>query len=216
MPYINTKTEKFYDTTQSLSKDFPNISIPLNTTNDMLGINVVYIPLPKIEKYTESKVYSIKHKSLDGKWSLFWESKDFLKDDLDALERNKQSKLNRLIERCDEHDQNKNQSIYIDILEKENLEIEGYIKELKPSESIGLIYTLNKIGEIQEEEQDIEYLKAKLTANKKQIGISEDYISSNTVSVPKEILDYKESLLNLTKKEKWYIDTIFPKTPEGL
>tara|TARA_R110000803_G_scaffold19620_3_gene51256 strand:- start:3196 stop:3891 length:696 start_codon:yes stop_codon:yes gene_type:complete len=231
MPYINTETEKLYDTTQSLSKDFPHTSIPLNTTNDILSINVVYIPLPKIEKYTESKIYSIKHELLDGKWSLFWESKDLPKDVLDDFERNKQEVLNRLIERCDEHDNNKIESNLIDILEKENLEIEGYIKELKPSESIGLIYTLNKVGEIQdeedsrvfknkweikEEEQDIEYFKEKLTANKKQIGLSKENIKNNTLSVPKEISDYKESLLNLTKKEKWYIDTIFPKTPEEL
>lgn len=204
MPYINTETEKLYDTTKSLSKDFPHTSIPLNTTNDILSINVVYIPLPKIEKYTESKIYSIKHELLDGKWSLFWESKDLPKDVLDDLERNKQDVLNRLIERCDEHDQIKMQSDLIENILKRNLELEDEIEKLKSSKNS------------EEQEKEVNYIKETIINNKKTLSSCEENIKNNTLSVPKEISDYKESLLDLTKKEKWYIDTIFPETPEEL
>lgn len=204
MPYINTETEKLYDTTKSLSKDFPHTSIPLNTTNDILSINVVYISLPKMEKHTESKMYSIKHELLDGKWSLFWESKDLPKDVLDDLERKKQNALNRLIKRCDEHDQIKMQSDLIENILKQNLELEDEIEKLKSSKNS------------EEQEKEVNSIKAIIINNKKTLSSCEENIKNNTLSVPKEISDYKESLLNLTKKEKWYIDTIFPKTPEEL
>jgi len=204
MPYIDTETEKFYDTTQSLSKDFPHTSIPLNTTNDILSINVVYIPLPKIEKYTESKMYSIKHELLDGEWSLFWESKDLSKDSLAVIERSNQEVLNRLIERCDEHDQIKMQSNLIEYILKQYLELEDKIEKLKSSK------------DSEEQEKEVNSIKAIIINNKKTLSSCEENIKNNTLSVPKEISDYKESLLDLTKKEKWYIDTVFPKTPEEL
>ena len=89
-------------------------------------------------------------------------------------------------------------------MKEQNLELEDEIEKLKSSKNS------------EEQEKEVNSIKAIIINNKKTLSSCEENIKNNTLSVPKEISDYKESLLNLTKKEKWYIDTIFPKTPEEL
>lgn len=209
MPYIDTINEKYYSNSLEVSKDFPETSVPINTTEDIPEINIIFLevpPLPNPETRSESKKYTISHKLENDKWILFWVESDLDEENLQSLKISREIDLQDRIDWCDRED-----------FKKTDTELLKRIKENKPllQEKIDTLKSDIEEDDSEDLVNELNYLESALEQDNNNEKILEEKLEADDYSIPQKIVEYRKSLTDLQSQENWWIDTVFPNKPEG-
>jgi len=209
MPYIDTKNKKYYSNSSQVSKDFPETSVPINTTEDIPAINVIFLeipPKPNEDTRSEAKDYTISHKIENDKWVLFWEETDVSEEILEFIKISKEIKVQDKIYWCDREDFKKTDTEFLKRIKENKPLLQEKIDSLKSNieedDSEDLIKELN----------DLEFILEQENNNQE---IIEKKLEEDDYSIPQKIVEYRKSLIDLQDQENWWIDTVFPNRPEG-
>lgn len=209
MPYIDTKNKKYYSNSLQVSKDFPETSVPINTTEDIPEINVIFLeipPLPNEDTRSETKDYTISHKIENDKWVLFWEETDVSEEILEFIKTSKEIKVQDEIYWCDRED-----------FKKTDIELLKRVQENKPllQEKIDILKSNIEEDDSEDLLKELNNLESILEQENSNQEIIEKKLEEDNYSIPQKIVEYRKSLVDLQDQENWWIDTVFPNRPEG-
>lgn len=209
MPYIDTKNDKYYSNSLEVSKDFPETSVPINTTEDIPEINIIFLevpPLPSFEETSELKTYSISHKLENNEWTLFLVESDLDEENLKSLKISREIELQDRIDWCDRED-----------FKKIDTQFLTRIKENKPllQEKIDILKSNIEEDDSEDLVNELNNLESALEQDNNNEKILEEKLEADDYSIPQKIVEYRKSLVDLQDQENWWIDTVFPNRPEG-
>jgi hypothetical protein len=209
MPYIDTKNDKYYSNSLEVSKDFPETSVPINTTEDIPEINIIFLevpPLPSLEETSELKTYSISHKLENNEWTLFLVESDLDEENLKSLKISREMELQDRIDWCDREDFKKIDTKFL-----------KRIKENKPllQEKIDILKSNIEEDDSEDLVNELNNLESALEQDNNNEKILEEKLEEDNYSIPQKIVEYRKSLVDLQDQENWWIDTVFPNRPEG-
>ena len=223
--FYNTKENIVYWSIKDLQKAYPEVSFTDDTsTIDIENIEPLTISYIPDDEYVHDELKSVVFvgpKDIDGKLTLTQELHDLTEDEENFLKLIKENRIKDFLRITEEfyepaigYQEKIDNFVYLTDEEKE--ELNNQIDEAQTlfDEADNNNYEETDNDEWSTRKTNLLTLQRKLDEEQRLQDLNDLLDSAKEVGVPDEIADYKKSLEDLQKQDKWYANTPIPTPPK--
>ena len=222
--FYNTKENIVYWSIQDLQKAYPEVSFTDDTSTidieDIEPLIISYIPDDEYVHDELKSVVFVGPEDIDGKLTLTQELHDLTEDEenfLKLLKENRVKDYLRITEELYEPAIGYQEKIdnFVYLTDEEKEELNNQIDEAQTlfDEADNNNYEETDNDEWSKRKTNLLNLQRKLDEEQQLQDLDDLLDWANEVGVPDEIADYKKSLEDLQKQDKWYANTPIPTPP---
>tara|TARA_R100001230_G_C5672361_1_gene177430 strand:- start:352 stop:1134 length:783 start_codon:yes stop_codon:yes gene_type:complete len=223
--FYNKKENIVYWSIQDLQKAYPEVSFTDDTSTidieDIEPLIILYIPDNEYVHDELKSVVFVGPEDIDGKLTLTQELHDLTEDEenfLKLLKENKVKDYLRITEELYEPAIGYQEKIdnFVYLTDEEKEELNNQIDEAQTlfDEADNNNYEETDNDEWSKRKTNLLNLQRKLDEEQQLQDLDNLLDWANEVGVPDEIADYKKSLEDLQKQDKWYANTPIPTPPK--
>ena len=222
--FYNKKENIVYWSIQDLQKAYPEVSFTDDTSTidieDIEPLIISYIPDDEYVHDELKSVVFVGPKDIDGKLTLTQELHDLTEDEenfLKLLKENRVKDYLRITEELYEPAIGYQEKIdnFVYLTDEEKEELNNQIDEAQTlfDEADNNNYEETDNDEWSKRKTNLLNLQRKLDEEQQLKDLDDLLDWANEIGVPDEITDYKKSLEDLQKQDKWYANTPIPTPP---
>ena len=222
--FYNKKENIVYWSIQDLQKAYPEVSFTDDTSTidieDIEPLIISYIPDDEYVHDELKSVVFVGPKDIDGKLTLTQELHDLTEDEenfLKLLKENRVKDYLRITEELYEPAIGYQEKIdnFVYLTDEEKEELNNQIDEAQTlfDEADNNNYEETDNDEWSKRKTNLLNLQRKLDEEQQLKDLDDLLDWANEIGVPDEIADYKKSLEDLQKQDKWYANTPIPTPP---